>query len=198
MYSLFNFRLQTARDYSLSEMSFCVVSSELDANNEVQRCGQCVIGCLKWLKSIQVELELCERKWTFLTLYSSTCMLIWCLFIYHLFFLQPMKALRASAGTSQPVLSSQQVQTVFYQVPEIRDIHQSFSSGLKARLSAHCLTESCPGGKEEVKHSGFKLMVGDLFLKMVSSAFLNWGCYFSVERIYRVSSSHDGGTVKVI
>lgn len=82
--------------------------------------------------------------------------------------LMPMKALWASAGTSQPVLSSQQVQTVFYQVPEIRDIHQSFSSGLKARLSAHCLSESCPGGEEEVKHSGFKLMVGDLFLKMVN------------------------------
>uniref|UniRef100_H3BYX7 Si:dkey-33c9.6 n=1 Tax=Tetraodon nigroviridis TaxID=99883 RepID=H3BYX7_TETNG len=49
--------------------------------------------------------------------------------------LTPMKALWASAGTSQPVLSSQEVQTVFYQVPEIRDMHQSFSSGLKARLS---------------------------------------------------------------
>lgn len=100
-------------------------------------------------------------------------------YLSFIFFLQPMKALWASAGTSQPVLSSQQVQTVFYQVPEIRDIHQSFSSGLKARLSAHCLSESCPGGEEEVKHSGFKLMVGDLFLKMVSSPYLNWGCCFS-------------------
>lgn len=108
------------------------------------------------------------------------------------FFRQPMKALRASAGTSQPVLSSQQVQTVFYQVPEIRDIHQSFSSGLKARLSAHCLTESCPGEEEEVKHSGFKLMVGDLFLKMVSSPYLKWG----VEHFYRVSSSHQGKRFK--
>uniref|UniRef100_A0A3Q3IH88 Uncharacterized protein n=1 Tax=Monopterus albus TaxID=43700 RepID=A0A3Q3IH88_MONAL len=42
--------------------------------------------------------------------------------------LMPMKALWASAGTSQPVLSSQQVQTVFYQVPELRDMHQSFYS----------------------------------------------------------------------
>lgn len=79
-----------------------------------------------------------------------------------------MKALRASAGTSQPVLTSQQVQTVFYQVPEIRDIHQSFYSGLKARLSSHCLA-SCSGGEEEAKQSGFSLMVADLFLKMVSS-----------------------------
>lgn len=82
-----------------------------------------------------------------------------------------MKALRASAGTSQPVLSGQQVQTVFYQVPEIRDIHQRFSSGLKARLSSRCLTESCSGDHEEAKPPGFSLMVGDLFLKMVSSPF---------------------------
>lgn len=71
-----------------------------------------------------------------------------------------MKALWASAGTSQPVLSSQQVQTVFYQVPEIRDMHQSFYSGLKARLSS-------PGEDQP----GSELMVGDLFLKMVPSPF---------------------------
>lgn len=96
-------------------------------------------------------------------------------FLFFIFFnehfsshLQPMKALRASAGTSQPVLTGQQVQTVFYQVPEIRDIHHGFYSGLKARLSSHCLTE---GGQEEANHQGFSLMVGDLFLKMVSSTF---------------------------
>lgn len=92
-----------------------------------------------------------------------------------------MKALRASAGTSQPVLSSQQVQTVFYQVPELRDMHQSFYSGLKVKLSTHCQTELCPqqesgperemrscGEEMESKHRGFELIVGDLFLKMVS------------------------------
>ncbi|XP_030017802.1 active breakpoint cluster region-related protein-like [Sphaeramia orbicularis] len=42
--------------------------------------------------------------------------------------LTPMKALRASAGTSQPVLSSQEVHTVFYQVPELRDLHQNSST----------------------------------------------------------------------
>lgn len=71
-----------------------------------------------------------------------------------------MKALRASAGTSQPVLSGQQVQTVFYQVPELRDMHQSFYSGLKARLSALC--------RADVSSDRFsELTVGDLFLKMV-------------------------------
>lgn len=78
-----------------------------------------------------------------------------------------MKALWASAGTSQPVLSSQQVQTVFYQVPEIRDMHHSFCLGLKARLSAHC--QARPGDERETNRSGFELLVGDLFLKMVSS-----------------------------
>lgn len=100
-----------------------------------------------------------------------------------------MKALRASAGTSQPVLTSQQVQTVFYQVPEIRDIHQSFYSGLKARLSSHCLAESCSGGKEDAKQSGFSLMVGDLFLKMVSSLFLNFPLWHE---------SHDGKNTYII
>ncbi|CAK6952901.1 active breakpoint cluster region-related protein [Scomber scombrus] len=99
--------------------------------------------------------------------------------------LMPMKALRATAGTSQPVLSSRQVQTVFYQVPEIRDMHQSFYAGLKVQLSAHSQTELSPvlqpqqgsdpesetrsfGEETEMKHKGFELMVGDLFLKMVN------------------------------
>lgn len=79
-----------------------------------------------------------------------------------------MKALRASAGTSQPVLSSQQVETVFYQVPELRDLHRSFSSGLKARLSAHSQNHPGPGEESEMSHTGFDLRVGDLFLKMVN------------------------------
>lgn len=80
-----------------------------------------------------------------------------------------MKALWASAGTSQPVLSTQEVQTVFYQVPEIRDMHQSFCSGLKARLSQGSPTGSGSDRGEQESPSGLDLMVGDLFLKMVSS-----------------------------
>lgn len=81
-----------------------------------------------------------------------------------------MKALWASAGTSQPVLSSQEVQTVFYQVPEIRDMHQSFCSGLKARLNGCDQNGSGLGEEEEKNRPGLDLMVGDLFLKMVSSS----------------------------
>ncbi|KAK6292053.1 hypothetical protein J4Q44_G00378380 [Coregonus suidteri] len=97
--------------------------------------------------------------------------------------LTPMKALKATAGTSQPVLSSQQVQTVFYQVPELRDLHRDFYTGLRDRLGslepqAHPETVQGPGpgpgpglglgeGKEQ-SQSGYQLTVGDLFLKIVS------------------------------
>ncbi|KAM3857431.1 active breakpoint cluster region-related protein [Diretmus argenteus] len=59
--------------------------------------------------------------------------------------LMPMKALRASAGTSQPVLSSQQFRTVFYQVPELREMHQCFYTGLKLRLGPYTQSESRSG-----------------------------------------------------
>lgn len=85
-----------------------------------------------------------------------------------------MKALRASAGTSQPVLSSQQVQTVFYQVPELRDVHQTFYSGLKARLSVYDQIEISPGNETEMRCRGFELVVGDLFQKMVSFLFASY------------------------
>ncbi|XP_055012269.1 active breakpoint cluster region-related protein isoform X2 [Boleophthalmus pectinirostris] len=97
----------------------------------------------------------------------------------------PMKALRASAGTSQPVLSAQQVQTVFYQVPELKQLHHDFYCGLKARLTAHCDQEQeqepAPDLKyssdpeTETKHKGFELTVGDLFLKLVNQIGLYGG-----------------------
>ncbi|XP_044041038.1 active breakpoint cluster region-related protein isoform X3 [Siniperca chuatsi] len=100
--------------------------------------------------------------------------------------LMPMKALWASAGTSQPVLSSRQVQTVFYQVPELRDMHQSFYCGLKARLSAHCQTEHSPGEEKEMSYTGFELMVGDLFLKMVNQIGLYGGFIGNYEEAVEV------------
>ncbi|KAM4564819.1 active breakpoint cluster region-related protein isoform 2-T2 [Fundulus diaphanus] len=99
--------------------------------------------------------------------------------------LTPMKALRASAGTSQPVLSSQQVQTVFYQVPELRDVHQSFFSGLKARLSAHDQAEISPA-QETVMCGNSELEVGDLFLKMVNHLGLYGGFIENYEKAVEV------------
>ncbi|XP_055756814.1 active breakpoint cluster region-related protein-like isoform X1 [Salvelinus fontinalis] len=87
--------------------------------------------------------------------------------------LMPMKALKATAGTSQPVLSSQQVQIVFYQVPELRDLHRDFYTGMRDRLGhlepqAHPPTGSEQGEAKEQGQSGYQLMVGDLFLKILS------------------------------
>lgn len=96
-----------------------------------------------------------------------------------------MKALWASAGTSQPVLSTQEVQTVFYQVPEIRDMHQSFCSGLKARLKG-CDHNGSGSGEEEKNRPGLDLMVGDLFLKLVSSLLRH--CRPSVELTLALAS----------
>ncbi|XP_051799992.1 active breakpoint cluster region-related protein isoform X2 [Acanthochromis polyacanthus] len=100
--------------------------------------------------------------------------------------LMPMKALRASAGTSQPVLSSQQVQTVFYQVPELRDVHQSFYSDLKARLSTHCQAEVSSEQETGMRHKDFELMVGDLFLKMVNQIGLYGGFIENYEKAVEV------------
>ncbi|XP_072543649.1 active breakpoint cluster region-related protein [Salminus brasiliensis] len=77
--------------------------------------------------------------------------------------LTPMKALRASAGTSQPVLSIEQVQTVFYQLPELRDLHRDFHSSLKAKLQSVDLEKGLP---DQLQH--LQVSVGDLFLKFVS------------------------------
>ncbi|XP_054457352.1 active breakpoint cluster region-related protein isoform X2 [Anoplopoma fimbria] len=95
--------------------------------------------------------------------------------------LMPMKVLRAIAGTSQPVLSSRQVQTVFYQVPEIRDMHQSFYSGLKVRLA-----EPVPEEDGEMNYTGFNLMVGGLFLKMVNQIGLYGGFIANYEEAVEV------------
>uniref|UniRef100_A0A4W5KUM2 DH domain-containing protein n=1 Tax=Hucho hucho TaxID=62062 RepID=A0A4W5KUM2_9TELE len=84
--------------------------------------------------------------------------------------LMPMKALKATAGTSQPVLSSQQVRTVFYQVPELRDLHRDFYTCLRDRLGPqiHPETDLGQGPGKEQGQMCFHLTVGDLFLKIVS------------------------------
>lgn len=64
-----------------------------------------------------------------------------------------MKALKMTAKTSQPVLSSQQIQAIFFQVPELLELHQWFYRCLKQRL-------------EQVKSQ--QPAVGDLFQNLVS------------------------------
>ncbi|XP_078509002.1 active breakpoint cluster region-related protein-like [Lissotriton helveticus] len=64
-----------------------------------------------------------------------------------------MKALKMTAKTSQPVLSSQQIQAIFFQVPELLELHQWFYRCLRQRL-------------EQVKSQ--QPAVGDLFQNLVT------------------------------
>ncbi|KAB0370017.1 hypothetical protein FD755_017979 [Muntiacus reevesi] len=65
---------------------------------------------------------------------------------------QPMKPLKAAATTSQPVLTSQQIETIFFKVPELYEIHKDFYDGLLPR----------------VQQWGHQQRVGDLFQKLAS------------------------------
>ncbi|XP_058870579.1 active breakpoint cluster region-related protein-like isoform X1 [Acipenser ruthenus] len=66
--------------------------------------------------------------------------------------LMPMKALKATACTSQPVLTNQQIRTVFFQAPELLALHREFHEGLHERL------------QQGDPNQG----VGDLFQKVVN------------------------------
>lgn len=64
-----------------------------------------------------------------------------------------MKPLRASATTSQPMLSTQEIETIFFKIPELYEIHKDFYDALLPRV--HDWTnQQC---------------VGDLFQKLVWS-----------------------------
>jgi len=62
-----------------------------------------------------------------------------------------MKPLKAAATTSQPVLTSQQIETIFFKVPELYEIHKDFYDGLLPR----------------VQQWSRQQRVGDLFQKLV-------------------------------
>ncbi|XP_069507765.1 active breakpoint cluster region-related protein-like [Ambystoma mexicanum] len=63
------------------------------------------------------------------------------------------KALKMTANTSQPVLSIQQIQAIFFQVPELLQLHQGFYRSLRHRLE-----------QGESQHP----VVGDLFQSLVT------------------------------
>lgn len=62
-----------------------------------------------------------------------------------------MKPLKAAATTSQPVLTVAQIETIFFKVPELYEIHREFYDGLLPR----------------VQQWGHHQRVGDLFQKLV-------------------------------
>uniref|UniRef100_H3DQD8 BCR activator of RhoGEF and GTPase n=1 Tax=Tetraodon nigroviridis TaxID=99883 RepID=H3DQD8_TETNG len=66
--------------------------------------------------------------------------------------LLPMKPLKAAATTSQPVLTVAQIETIFYKVPELYEVHRDFYDGLLPR----------------VQQWSHHQKVGDLFQKLAS------------------------------
>lgn len=70
-----------------------------------------------------------------------------------LLFSQPMKPLKAAATTSQPVLTIPQIETIFFKVPELYEVHKEFYDGLLPR----------------VQQWSHHQRVGDLFQKQVRS-----------------------------
>uniref|UniRef100_A0A8C6YG57 BCR activator of RhoGEF and GTPase n=1 Tax=Naja naja TaxID=35670 RepID=A0A8C6YG57_NAJNA len=107
-------------------------------------------GSLESSKSSEPDLEkgLEMRKWVLSGILASEET-----YLGHLeALLLPMKPLKAAATTSQPVLSSQQIETIFFKVPELYEIHKDFYDGLSPR----------------VHQWSHQQRVGDLFQKLAS------------------------------
>ncbi|XP_055969590.1 breakpoint cluster region protein [Sorex fumeus] len=107
-------------------------------------------GALESTKGSELDLEkgLEMRKWVLSGILASEET-----YLSHLeALLLPMKPLKAAATTSQPVLTSQQIETIFFKVPELYEIHKEFYDGLFPR----------------VQQWGHQQRVGDLFQKLAS------------------------------
>uniref|UniRef100_A0A8C3A2A9 BCR activator of RhoGEF and GTPase n=1 Tax=Cyclopterus lumpus TaxID=8103 RepID=A0A8C3A2A9_CYCLU len=100
------------------------------------------------LESTLSEKGLEMRKWVLSGILASEE-----IYLSHLeALLIPMKPLRAAATTSQPMLTIQQTETIFFKVPELHEIHKDFYDALLPR----------------VQDWGHQQCVGDLFQKLAS------------------------------
>ncbi|XP_062867132.1 breakpoint cluster region protein [Trichomycterus rosablanca] len=89
-------------------------------------------GSIESAKSADLDLEkgLEMRKWVLSAILASEE-----IYLSHLeALLLPMKPLKAAATTSQPVLSIQQIETIFFKVPELYEIHKEFYDALLPRV----------------------------------------------------------------
>ncbi|KAJ8384919.1 hypothetical protein AAFF_G00197270 [Aldrovandia affinis] len=89
-------------------------------------------GSLESAKSAELDVEkgLEMRKWVLSGILASEET-----YLSHLeALLLPMKPLKAAATTSQPVLSLPQIDTIFYKVPELYEVHKEFYDGLLPRV----------------------------------------------------------------
>uniref|UniRef100_A0A8C3A386 BCR activator of RhoGEF and GTPase n=1 Tax=Cyclopterus lumpus TaxID=8103 RepID=A0A8C3A386_CYCLU len=107
-------------------------------------------GSLESTLSVELDQEkgLEMRKWVLSGILASEE-----IYLSHLeALLIPMKPLRAAATTSQPMLTIQQTETIFFKVPELHEIHKDFYDALLPR----------------VQDWGHQQCVGDLFQKLAS------------------------------
>ncbi|KAG7476746.1 hypothetical protein MATL_G00086230 [Megalops atlanticus] len=107
-------------------------------------------GSLESAKSADLDQEkgLEMRKWVLSGILASEET-----YLSHLeALLLPMKPLKAAATTSQPVVTLQQIETIFFKVPELYEIHKEFYDGLLPR----------------VQQWSYHQRVGDLFQKLAS------------------------------
>uniref|UniRef100_A0A8C7HI15 BCR activator of RhoGEF and GTPase n=1 Tax=Oncorhynchus kisutch TaxID=8019 RepID=A0A8C7HI15_ONCKI len=85
-------------------------------------------GSLESSKSVSKGLEM--RKWVLSGILASEET-----YLSHLeALLLPMKPLKAAATTSQPVLTIPQIETIFFKVPELYEVHKEFYDGLLPRV----------------------------------------------------------------
>lgn len=85
-----------------------------------------------------------------------------------------MKPLKATATTSQPVLTIQQIETIFYKIQDIYEIHKEFYDNL------------CP----KVQQWDSQVTMGHLFQKLVSVLLIEraypgpqWSCWYGWEAV---------------
>uniref|UniRef100_A0AAQ5YBI5 BCR activator of RhoGEF and GTPase n=1 Tax=Amphiprion ocellaris TaxID=80972 RepID=A0AAQ5YBI5_AMPOC len=103
---------------------------------------------LLWLTECDLEKGLEMRKWVLSGILATEET-----YLSHLeALLLPMKPLKAAATTSQPVLTVAQIETIFFKVPELYEIHKDFYDGLLPR----------------VQQWSHHQRVGDLFQKLAS------------------------------
>lgn len=96
------------------------------------------------------------------------------LFTFLFFLFQYMKALKSTIGTSQPLLSLEDFNTIFYRIPELHSLHTTFLKGLRKQIdnwdSIHPIGED------------FKILVGLITFLSKSSKLkkkLSWN-YFNM------------------
>uniref|UniRef100_A0A6Q2ZGV3 Active breakpoint cluster region-related protein n=1 Tax=Esox lucius TaxID=8010 RepID=A0A6Q2ZGV3_ESOLU len=90
------------------------------------RCVMVVCRAVSLLKDVRYVMVIC----TAVTLLKKITSVFWMLNVLLCTYFSPMRPLKATASTSQPVLTIQQVNTIFYKIQDIFEIHKEFYDSL--------------------------------------------------------------------